>query len=118
MFSIYTYLNLVITFIESFPRFDDCWDQNETKIKFLTDGLLVREMMQDPLLTKYSIIMLDEAHERTLYTDIVTGLLKKIQKKRPDLHLIIASATLDAESFRDFFNINITEDPSKVTLCV
>ncbi|ELW69648.1 putative ATP-dependent RNA helicase DHX35 [Tupaia chinensis] len=78
-------------------RFDDCTDPLATRIKFLTDGMLVREMMVDPLLTKYSVIMLDEAHERTLYTDIAIGLLKKIQKKRGDLRLIVASATLDAE---------------------
>uniref|UniRef100_A0A2R8MN34 Probable ATP-dependent RNA helicase DHX35 n=1 Tax=Callithrix jacchus TaxID=9483 RepID=A0A2R8MN34_CALJA len=98
-------------------RFDDCTDQLATRIKFLTDGMLVREMMVDPLLTKYSIIMLDEAHERTLYTDIATGLLKKIQKKRGDLRLIVASATLDAEKFRDFFNQNETSDPARDT-CV
>lgn len=85
-------------------RFEDCSDPNLTKIKFMTDGLLVREMMQDPLLNKYSVIMLDEAHERTLHTDIVTGLLKKIQKKRPDLRIIVSSATMDAEMFRDFFD--------------
>ncbi|XP_004698044.1 probable ATP-dependent RNA helicase DHX35 [Echinops telfairi] len=78
-------------------RFDDCTDLLATRIKFLTDGMLVREMMVDPLLTKYSVIMLDEAHERTLYTDIAIGLLKKVQKKRGDLRLIVASATLDAE---------------------
>ncbi|KAF4023635.1 hypothetical protein G4228_015519 [Cervus hanglu yarkandensis] len=78
-------------------RFDDCTNPLATRIKFLTDGMLVREMMVDPLLTKYSAIMLDEAHERTLYTDIAIGLLKKIQKKRGDLRLIVASATLDAE---------------------
>ncbi|XP_027801121.2 probable ATP-dependent RNA helicase DHX35 isoform X1 [Marmota flaviventris] len=98
-------------------RFDDCTDPLATRIKFLTDGMLVREMMVDPLLTKYSVIMLDEAHERTLYTDIAIGLLKKIQKKRGDLRLIVASATLDAEKFRDFFNQNETSDPTRDT-CV
>ncbi|XP_039720269.1 putative ATP-dependent RNA helicase DHX35 isoform X3 [Pteropus medius] len=98
-------------------RFDDCTDSLATRIKFLTDGMLVREMMVDPLLTKYSAIMLDEAHERTLYTDIAIGLLKKIQKKRGDLRLIVASATLDAKKFRDFFNQNETSDPTMDT-CV
>ncbi|XP_036041716.1 probable ATP-dependent RNA helicase DHX35 isoform X1 [Onychomys torridus] len=98
-------------------RFDDCTDPLATRIKFLTDGMLVREMMVDPLLTKYSVIMLDEAHERTLYTDIAIGLLKKIQKKRGDLRLIVASATLDAEKFQDFFNQNETSDPARDT-CV
>ncbi|XP_010165678.1 probable ATP-dependent RNA helicase DHX35, partial [Antrostomus carolinensis] len=96
-------------------RFDDCTDPQATRIKFLTDGMLVREMMADPLLTRYSVLMLDEAHERTLYTDIAIGLLKKVQKKRGDLRLIVASATLDAEKFRDFFNQNETGDPSKDT---
>uniref|UniRef100_A0A8C5IIY8 RNA helicase n=1 Tax=Junco hyemalis TaxID=40217 RepID=A0A8C5IIY8_JUNHY len=96
-------------------RFDDCTDPQATRIKFLTDGMLVREMMADPLLTRYSVLMLDEAHERTLYTDIAIGLLKKVQKKRGDLRLIVASATLDAEKFRDFFNQNDTGDPSKDT---
>ncbi|XP_043351663.1 probable ATP-dependent RNA helicase DHX35 isoform X5 [Dermochelys coriacea] len=96
-------------------RFDDCTEPQATRIKFLTDGMLVREMMADPLLTRYSVLMLDEAHERTLYTDIAIGLLKKIQKKRGDLRVIVASATLDAEKFRDFFNQNETNDPSKDT---
>ncbi|XP_037771510.1 probable ATP-dependent RNA helicase DHX35 isoform X3 [Chelonia mydas] len=96
-------------------RFDDCTDPQATRIKFLTDGMLVREMMADPLLTRYSVLMLDEAHERTLYTDIAIGLLKKIQKKRGELRVIVASATLDAEKFRDFFNQNETNDPSKDT---
>jgi HrpA-like RNA helicase len=58
-------------------RFDDCSDPQKTRIKYLTDGMLLREMMLDPLLTKYSVVMLDEAHERSLYTDILIGLIKK-----------------------------------------
>ncbi|XP_008317580.1 probable ATP-dependent RNA helicase DHX35 [Cynoglossus semilaevis] len=96
-------------------RFDDRSDLHSTRIKFLTDGMLVREMMADPLLRKYSVLMLDEAHERTLYTDIALGLLKKIQKKRPEMRLIVASATLDAEKFHDFFNQNESGDPAKDT---
>ncbi|CAH1269625.1 DHX35 [Branchiostoma lanceolatum] len=90
-------------------RFDNRFDPDSTKIKFMTDGMLVREMMADPLLRKYSILMLDEAHERTLHTDIIIGLLKKIQKKREDLRIIVSSATLDAEAFRDFFNKNVSD---------
>ena len=99
-------------------RFDSCCDDDVTRIKFLTDGLLIREMMSDPLLSRYSVIMLDEAHERTLHTDLIMGLLKKIQKKRPDLRVIVASATLDAEKMRDFFNTNDSEDPGKDTATV
>lgn len=54
----------------------------QTKVKFCTDGMLLREMMMDPLLTAYSVVMLDEAHERTIYNDILFGLLKKIMRKR------------------------------------
>jgi ATP-dependent RNA helicase DDX35 len=85
-------------------RFTDCTDPFLTRIKYMTDGMLLREMMIDPLLTRYSVIILDEAHERSLHTDVLLGLLKKVQKKRPDLRLVIASATIDAQEFKDFFN--------------
>ncbi|GMY37679.1 putative pre-mrna-splicing factor atp-dependent rna helicase deah9 [Fagus crenata] len=77
--------------------------QGTTMIKFLTDGVLLREMMDDPLLTKYSVIMVDEAHERSISTDILLGLLKKIQRRRPELRLIISSATIEAKSMSAFF---------------
>lgn len=99
-------------------RFDDCCNPERTRMKFVTDGVLLRETMSDPLLSQYSVIMLDEAHERTLHTDIMIGLLKKIKKKRKDLRIIISSATLDAEMFRDFFNTNITSDRSKDTAAI
>ncbi|CAM9160360.1 unnamed protein product [Choristocarpus tenellus] len=74
-----------------------------TKVKFCTDGMLFREMMLDPLLSAYSVVMLDEAHERTIYNDILFGLLKKVMRKRKELRVIVASATLDAEEFLEFF---------------
>eukprot|EP00112_Aurelia_sp_Birch-Aquarium-sp1_P003315 Seg1370.10_Seg1370.9 transcript_id=Seg1370.10_Seg1370.9/GoldUCD/mRNA.D3Y31 product="putative ATP-dependent RNA helicase DHX35" protein_id=Seg1370.10_Seg1370.9/GoldUCD/D3Y31 len=96
-------------------RFDNCTDPERTRIKFMTDGYLVREMMSDPLLSKYSLVMMDEAHERTLHTDIIAGLLKKILKKRQDLRLIVSSATLNAEEFHNFYNMNNTNDTSQDT---
>lgn len=99
-------------------RFDSRCNQSRTRLKFVTDGLLIREMMSDPLLSNYSVIMLDEAHERSLCTDIVIGLVKKIQRRRPELRVIVASATLDAEKVRDFFNTNVTGDPSKDDVAV
>ena len=85
-------------------RFEDCFTPNVTRIKFVTDGLLIREMMQNPLLPQYSIIILDEVHERNVNTDIIIGLLKKIMKKRDDLRVIICSATVDAEEIKLYFD--------------
>ncbi|XP_071929563.1 probable pre-mRNA-splicing factor ATP-dependent RNA helicase DEAH9 isoform X2 [Coffea arabica] len=85
-------------------RFEDVTNTDLTKIKFLTDGVLLREMMDDPLLSKYSVIMVDEAHERSLSTDILLGLLKKIQRRRPELRLIISSATIEAKKISSFFS--------------
>ena len=79
-------------------RFEDC-TSNRTKLKYLTDGMLLREAMNDPLLERYSVVIIDEAHERTLNTDVLFGLLKEILKNRPDLKLVVMSATLDAEKF-------------------
>ncbi|KAI0882409.1 P-loop containing nucleoside triphosphate hydrolase protein [Annulohypoxylon maeteangense] len=84
-------------------RFEDVTSA-VTRIKFLTDGLLIREALVDPLLSRYSVIMVDEAHERSISTDILLGLLKKIRKRRPELRIIISSATLQAEDFLNFFS--------------
>lgn len=83
-------------------RFDDV-SSAATRVKFLTDGMLIREALVDPLLSRYSVIMVDEAHERSVSTDFLLGLLNKILKRRPELRIIISSATLQAEEFLEFF---------------
>lgn len=100
-------------------RFDER-SSPSTRIKYLTDGMIVRELLADPLLTKYSVVIVDEAHERTLRTDLLLSHLKSIQKQRvssPDskgkgkerensgrqLKIVVMSATLDAEKFSKYF---------------
>ena len=91
-------------------RFDDK-SGPETCIKYCTDGILLREAsLSDPLLSKYSVIMIDEAHELNYNTEILLGVVKKVRRKRKDLRVIICSATIDAKSFLDFFIPNNISD--------
>jgi pre-mRNA-splicing factor ATP-dependent RNA helicase DHX15/PRP43 len=83
-------------------RFEDMTGP-KTIMKYMTDGMLLREAMNDHNLSRYSTIMLDEAHERTMATDILMGLLKEVVGRRPDLKIIIMSATLDAQKFQRYF---------------
>ncbi|KAG6021378.1 hypothetical protein E4U19_005746 [Claviceps sp. Clav32 group G5] len=83
-------------------RFED-HTSKETVIKYLTEGILLRESLNEPDLDRYSCIIMDEAHERALNTDILLGLFKKILQRRRDLKLIVTSATMNAKRFSDFF---------------
>ena len=84
-------------------RFEDC-SSERTIIKYMTDGMLLREFLGEPDLASYSVLIVDEAHERTLHTDILFGLVKDIARFRPKLKLLISSATLDADKFSQFFD--------------
>ncbi|KAF8981526.1 putative ATP-dependent RNA helicase dhr2 [Entomortierella lignicola] len=94
-------------------RFDDS-SSKDSLIKYMTDGIMLRELLSDRLLLKYSVVILDEAHERTLRTDILFGMVKSIQKQRQELinkgrkdvqplRIVIMSATLNAEKFSEYF---------------
>lgn len=83
-------------------RFEDC-TSSETKIKYMTDGVLLRESLNEGDLDRYTVIILDEAHERSLSTDVLMGLLRKILTRRRDLKLIVTSATMNADKFSNFY---------------
>ncbi|XP_050840347.1 pre-mRNA-splicing factor ATP-dependent RNA helicase DHX16 isoform X14 [Serinus canaria] len=84
-------------------RFEDCTSER-TVLKYMTDRMLLREFLTEPDLASYSVIMVDEAHERTLHTDVLFGLIKDIARFRPQLKVLVASATLDTERFSAFFD--------------
>eukprot|EP01117_Protostelium_nocturnum_P004795 TRINITY_DN1739_c0_g1_i1.p1 TRINITY_DN1739_c0_g1~~TRINITY_DN1739_c0_g1_i1.p1 ORF type:complete len:911 (+),score=370.56 TRINITY_DN1739_c0_g1_i1:84-2816(+) len=91
-------------------RFGDQTGRN-TLIKYMTDGVLLRECLMDPDLREYSVIILDEAHERSVNTDILFGLMKMTLRRRKDLKVLITSATLDQDKFSSYF------DDSRVFFC-
>ena len=84
-------------------RFEDCTSR-DTVIKYMTDGMLLREFLGEPDLASYSVMMIDEAHERTLHTDVLFGLIKDIARFREDIKIIISSATMNAEAFSKYFD--------------
>ncbi|KAG0320149.1 hypothetical protein BGZ99_004671 [Dissophora globulifera] len=84
-------------------RFEDCTSE-KTVVKYMTDGMLLREFMSEPDLAGYSCLIIDEAHERTLHTDILLGLVKDIARLRTDLRVLISSATMDSEKFSEYFD--------------
>lgn len=84
-------------------RFEDNTN-DKTILKYMTDGMLLREFMTEPDLAGYSAIMVDEAHERTVHTDILLALLKDLARERPQLKLLISSATMNAEKFAKYFD--------------
>ncbi len=84
-------------------RFEDA-TSDKTVLKYMTDGMLLREFLTEPDLGGYAALMIDEAHERTLHTDILFGLVKDIARFRPELKLLVSSATLDAQKFARYFD--------------
>jgi pre-mRNA-splicing factor ATP-dependent RNA helicase DHX38/PRP16 len=83
-------------------RFEDI-TSSETEIKFMTDGVLLREVLNDSEIEKYSVVIMDEAHERSVNTDILFGVMKRVAERRSDFKLIITSATMDSEKFANYF---------------
>lgn len=89
-------------------RFEDV-TSDSTRIKYMTDGMLLRESTLDPLMMRYSVVVLDEAHERTIHTDVLFGVVKRAQKDRKkkglkQLKIIVMSATMDVDHFSNYFN--------------
>ncbi|XP_038624521.1 pre-mRNA-splicing factor ATP-dependent RNA helicase DHX16 isoform X1 [Tachyglossus aculeatus] len=84
-------------------RFEDCTSER-TVLRYMTDGMLLREFLSEPDLGSYSVVMVDEAHERTLHTDVLFGLIKDVARFRPGLKVLVASATLDTARFATFFD--------------
>jgi RNA helicase HrpA len=84
-------------------RFEDKTDSS-TRIKIMTDGILLQEMKLDPWLSKYSMLMVDEAHERSLNIDFILGLLKRVLAERHDFKVIVSSATINTELFSTYFD--------------
>jgi len=99
-------------------RFEDVSSTEHTQIKFMTEGLLLREMIHDPLLNRYSVLMIDEAHERNINTDIILGALKSITQKRSDIKIIICSATLEVGALIHFFTEEINDNGPRRTPAV
>jgi pre-mRNA-splicing factor ATP-dependent RNA helicase DHX38/PRP16 len=94
-------------------RFEDC-TSDQTMIKYMTDGILLRESLTEPDLDRYSAVIMDEAHERSLNTDVLFGLLRDVISRRQDLKLIVTSATMDSEKFSTFFgNVPIYVIPGR-----
>ncbi len=84
-------------------RFEDRTDE-ETVIKVMTDGILLQELKSDRLLSRYSVLMVDEAHERSLNIDFILGMLKGILLARPEFRVIVSSATINVEVFSEYFD--------------
>ena len=99
-------------------RFEQRVDADRTRLKFLTDGTLLREAMLDPLFSRYSVVIVDEAHERSIASDTLLGLLRKVCKRRPELRVVVSSATIDAERFRRLFERNRTDDAEQDTATI
>ncbi|KAF1743813.1 hypothetical protein MXB_492 [Myxobolus squamalis] len=94
-------------------RFEDCTTE-KTVIKYMTDGILLRETLNEADLDRYSVVIMDEAHERSLNTDVLFGILRDVVARRNDLKLIVTSATMDSKKFSEFFgNVPIFNIPGR-----